>query len=177
MKFLADEGFPHIAAVKLRAVGWDVRELVVDVARLRGCDDVTEVLLYAKRSQRVLLSCDMFDDRATRTRLRTNIRQTGRGKVISVAGGPQKSWTQIVGKLLFHFERWEQFLNEGHGVVQIGDLKADQLRMRRPTELSILRHENIRQGERYINRPRQLALPKPKKPTPPRASAALTEFT
>ncbi len=174
MKFLADENFPHIAVKKLRALGWDVRELVLDVPELRGGDDVTKVLTYAKRSQRVLLSSDMFDDRDTRTRLRENIRRTKRGRVISVAGGPQKVWTQIVGKLLFHQERWEQFLEQGHGIVRIGDLKPDQLRMNRPEELDTLRHAPVKQGERYVRRPRQPRLRKVTRTAPiPRAGAPL----
>jgi hypothetical protein len=173
VKFLADEGFPHSAVEMLRKLGWDIREVVIDVPHLRGCDDVKEVLRYAKRTQRVLLSSDMFSDRATRTSMWADVRKTKRGRVISISGGPQKIVTQIVGKLLFHQDQWETFLNSGHGIVQIGDLKADQLRKWRPDELNVMSTVKVKQGEAYVNRPRQLPLPKPKKPAAARASAPL----
>lgn len=172
MKFLADEGFPRNATVMLRKLGWHIRE-VTTIPHLRGCDDVKDVLLHAKRAQRILLSSDMFQDRATRVAMWKNVSETKRGRVISVSGGPQKTPTQIVGKLLFHQDQWEPFLSDGHGIVQIGDLKPDNLKKWRPDELSVMRHAAIRQGEAYLRRPRQLRLPTPKQPKPAWASAPL----
>lgn len=175
MKFLADEGFPHKAAEMLKKLGWDVREIVIDVPQLRGTDDIKDVLVYAKRTGRVLISADMFKDRPTRMALWRNIRNSKRGKVISVAGAAENIPTQIVGKLLFHQDRWEVFFEQGQGIAQIGDLKADMLRMWRPEQLNVMTHLQVRQGAAYINRPRQLPFPKAPKPVQPGASARLVE--
>jgi Domain of unknown function (DUF5615) len=162
VKFLADEQFPHIATLMLRRLGWDIRELT-SVADLRGKDDVDVVLRYAKRTRRVLLSVDSFEDRATRARMWSNLRGTRRGMVLSVSGGPEQHWQRIVGKLLFHGEAWQPFFESGHGVVQIGDLKPDRLRMTRPEDLPRLEHSPARQGATYLHRPKQLPLPRPRR--------------
>ncbi len=134
-----------------------------------------DVLVYAKRARRVLVSSDMFKDRQTRTAMWRNVRETKRGKVISVTGTAENIPTQIVGKLLFHQDRWEVFLEQGHGIVQIGDLKADMLRMWRPEQLNVMSHVRVQQGEAYLNRPKQLPLRKPKKPAKLSASERLPE--
>lgn len=178
MKYLADENFPHVAAQTLQALGWDIVEAVM-TPKLRQLDDVSELLLYAKRTQRILLSADMFEDRATRTRLRENLRRTKRGKVISVSGGPQRSWRKIVGKLLYHQEEFESFFSAGHGICQIGSLRPETLRLQRPEKIDTVHQRRVTQGEAYVRKPRQPRLrPIRKRPwAPPAASAELLDDT
>ncbi len=158
----------------LSSIGWDIREAVF-MDRLRAADDVGVVLRYAKRSQRVLLSADMFEDRGTRTALREDIRRSKRGRVISVGGGPQQSWEKIVAKLLYHREEFETFFSGSHGIVQVGNLKPETLRMQRPEQINLLKTKPVQQGEKYLKRPHQPRLRRALKAKLPRASAPLPE--
>ncbi|MBE0608827.1 MAG: hypothetical protein IH609_05575 [Dehalococcoidia bacterium] len=172
-KYFADEGFSRAATERLRLLGWDIRELVVSAPHLRGTDDVDSVLLYAKRTQRILLSADTFKDQPTRIKLQRNVRRTKRGKTLSVSGASTNHWTRTVGKLLIHQLEVEKFFDSGHGIASIEDGRSDGLKTVRPEKIPRIAHSLVKQGDKYLHRPKQLPLTKAKPPKAAKAGAPL----
>ena len=51
------------------------------------------------------------------------------GKLIRIGGGPEQPPARSVGKLLFHQDKWEPFLQKEDGRVNIGDIKEDSCQL------------------------------------------------
>jgi hypothetical protein len=150
VRFLADEQFPHLCAVRLRALDLEIVE-AASIPQLVGQDDVDVVLVYAKRRRLVLLSGDHMSDRDTRVRLNEHLRRTRRGRIVTVKNATAQHWSRTVGKILWHLREIEEFFtDDGHGIVTLGDLQ--NIRKDRPEDVPHWVRIPAEQGYEYIRK-------------------------
>ena len=71
--------------------------------------------------------------------------------MLCVQGGPEQGIWRIVGKVLFHLDRWTAEFGAGSGIFRIGDLKTAE--MHAPGKLAAwIRDDQIPQGQEYLVR-------------------------
>lgn len=160
MRLFCDEQVPHIWAVKLQALGFDVVECVQE-PELRGQHDVDTLLPWANRHRRILVTCDRMKDQSTRKRLLERLHRTHAGRVLYIAGGPAIGWERGVGKILLHQKTWSAFFASGHGLVQLADERPPKCQ--RIDDLPIVVRITVDQGWNYVYK-NQLRREGPKNP-------------
>lgn len=147
MRLFCDEQVPHIWAVKLRALGFDVIECVQE-PELRGQHDVDTLLPWANTHRRIFVTCDRMKDQSTRKRLLGRLHRTHAGRVLYIAGGPAIGWERGVGKMLLHQATWSEFFATGHGLVHLGDERPPKCQ--RIEELPHVIRVAVDQGWDYV---------------------------
>ncbi len=120
MRFFSDACVPLTLVELLRKLDWDI-----ETAYEAGLAHKTlenELVHYATEQNRVFLTVD--DLRGEHGEMVSRgLRENG-GSVIRVSGGPPQNLYRALGKLLFHYPVWQQFLSAQHGVVIVEDLKG-----------------------------------------------------
>lgn len=90
-------------------------------AGLSGKIDDVQLLIYARDNGRIFLT---FDDlKAEHGQQIARELRTGGGKIIQIRGGAEQEKHRIVGKILFHYPDWVQFLSTNDGISIISDIR------------------------------------------------------
>ena len=95
------------------AVGFDVvfaTRVDVDI------HDDTEVLKWARRRRRIMVTHDRFEDGATKHKLYQEVYDNG-GKIIQIARRRNQDPIMLLGKVLVHRRDWLAFFEENEGMV------------------------------------------------------------
>ena len=110
---------------------------VLDLDDVDVHDDV-DILRWARRRRRILVTHDHFRDRSTKVRMNLEIAERG-GRVITLLGGPDQDPYTSLGRILVNRVRWrEQFvIRREHGVARLGQQNMEfwdraELRRRLP---------------------------------------------
>lgn len=147
MRLFCDEQIPHIWAVKLGVLGFDVVECAQEPT-LRAQHDVDMLLPWANKHRRIFVTCDRMKDQPTRRRLLERLHRTGAGRVLYVSGGPGIGWQRGVGKILLHERVWSEFFANGHGLVHLRDERPPDCQ--RINELPRVVRVPVEQGWQYV---------------------------
>ena len=103
----------------MRLFGWDVKTAYE--AGLSGKVEDVQLLIYASGNDRILLTFDSLKAEAGQQIAREL--RTGGGKIIQIHGGAEQEKYRIVGKILFHYKDWVQFLSINDGISIISDIR------------------------------------------------------
>lgn len=90
-------------------------------AGLSGKIDDVQLLIYARENDRIFLT---FDDlKAEHGQQIDHELRAGGGKILQIHGGADQEKHRIVGKILFHYLDWGQFLSINDGISIISDIR------------------------------------------------------
>jgi hypothetical protein len=134
-------------------LGWDVETAYE--AGLSGKVDDVQLLIYAREHNRILLTFDTLKARHGE-QIARELRING-GRIVQVRGGAQQEKHRIVGKILFHYQDWQQFLASGDGISIVSDLRP--CRNLNPEEYHHQYHRiDAEQFEKYLEHKRKSLL-------------------
>jgi hypothetical protein len=131
----------------LRKLDWDVE--TAKQAKLTGKMPDVVWVIYARDNHRIGITFDEIRakqglDIASELKLRG-------GKVIRIQGGPAQHPFRAIGKLLFHYEDWNQFFNECDGVCVISDTNKPCRNCTPEQYIQFYHHLNTEQFNKYLN--------------------------
>lgn len=121
MKFLTDTQTNQRLVEALRKLDWDVRTAYDE--QLGGKIKDYLILRRANELDRVFLTLDELRGESG-TEIARELRTNG-GKTLQIMGGPGQDFYRAIGKLLFHYLDWTQFLEANDGIVIVSDLKQN----------------------------------------------------
>jgi hypothetical protein len=157
VKVLTDAQTSSIFVDMLRGLGWDVE--TVHQHGLSNEKHDERLVAFARRRGCIFISFDKFGA-AVAVDVAKEIYEHG-GKVIRIGGGPQQPPTRALGRLLFHMDEWQPFLEQNDGLVILSDLKNPCKKHARAEIRDIIRRsdqplfdEYLRSLEERRNRPR-----------------------
>lgn len=133
-------------------IGWDIE--TAEKAHLTGKIDDTVWVNYSTGQSRIAITFDEL--RAQQgERVSRELRIHG-GHVLRVQGGPEQDTYRALGKLLFHYPEWFDFLSAHDGVSVISDVRAQSCRNFSPTQYHQHFHpSDAEQFTAYLERHKQ----------------------
>jgi hypothetical protein len=141
----------------LRKLGWDVRTACDEGLAGKVGDD--KLVHRATELDRIFITLDEL--RAQHGKDVARELRTNGGKVIQIKGGTGQHPYKALGRLLFHFIEWEQFLHVKDGVVVISDIGHNCMTYTPRRYHHRFHQTDVKQFEQYLaKRRRKLVRPR-----------------